>query len=473
LIVAAARAQGRGTHVAAILALVICALALSCTWAEGADASSLSVSDHRDRSNAVTLGGQAYERSAAIYVFLAPEPNVARVSFYLDDPQRLGAARHVESYAPYDFVNTDNDGLAAAFAVGSVSDGSHTITAQVLGTDGRVVIVSGTFNVLAPASPAAVGLSVSDRPDRSGAVTLGGQAYDRSAVIYVFAQVTQLVTSVRFYLDDPQRLGTPRHVELSAPFDFVTTNLDGSAAGYPVGLLPAGDHSITAEAITTDGTAVVATGTFTVQSTVVFEDDFDGTTLDTTNWLAFYCGGNGGNGLRRPSAVSVSGGNLVLTAQTVDGQLVSGALAQLHDYTYARYEFRVKTEVDQTGTMSGVVMTWPRYQWSPEYTENDIYETGPQVGTRWPFRSFVHYGLLNRQQEFIHQADASQWHTMVMDWRPASLRIYRDGTLVWTITDPAVIPDVAHHLAIQLDAFANRKLTVPVRMYVDYVRITR
>jgi hypothetical protein len=32
---------------------------------------------------------------------------------------------------------------------------------------------------------------------------------------------------------------------------------------------------------------------------------------------------------------------------------------------------------------------------------------------------------------------------------------------------------VAHHLAIQLDAFANRKLTVPVRMYVDYVRITR
>ena len=73
----------------------------------------------------------------------------------------------------------------------------------------------------------------------------------------------------------------------------------------------------------------------------------------------------------------------------------------------------------------------------------------------------------------MHKADASKWHTMVMDWRPSSLKIYRDGELVWTVTDTAVIPDVLHHLAIQLDASATRTLTTPVRMYVDYVRIYR
>lgn len=55
--------------------------------------------------------------------------------------------------------------------------------------------------------------------------------------------------------------------------------------------------------------------------------------------------------------------------------------------------------------------------------------------------------------------------------RPSALKIYRDGVLVWTLTDTAAIPDVLHHFNIQLDALNTRTLTTPVRMYVDYVRI--
>jgi beta-glucanase (GH16 family) len=160
----------------------------------------------------------------------------------------------------------------------------------------------------------------------------------------------------------------------------------------------------------------------------------------------------------------------VITAQMVDGQLVSGGMSNRQSYTYGWFEFRVRTEPDPTGTMSGVVLTWPESGRWPVDGENDIYETGANAGTRFPFHSYVHYGAANDQYRFTHDADAAQWHTMAMDWRPDAINFYRDGNLVATLTDVAAIPDVAHHLSIQLDATATRGLTMPVRMLLDYVR---
>jgi len=157
----------------------------------------------------------------------------------------------------------------------------------------------------------------------------------------------------------------------------------------------------------------------------------------------------------------------------VDGQIVSGGMAHRRDYTYGRFEFRVRTEPDPTATMSAVVLTWPQSGAWPLDGENDIYETAAAVGTALPFSTFVHYGPTNEQHSYNHDADASQWHTMVMDWTPAAIKVYRDGLLVWTLTDPDAIPRVAHQLCIQLDPTAGRKLAGPVRMFVDYVRIYR
>jgi beta-glucanase (GH16 family) len=205
---------------------------------------------------------------------------------------------------------------------------------------------------------------------------------------------------------------------------------------------------------------------------LVFEDDFDGTTLNTANWSPYNSAGNAGNGLRRSSALSLDGdGHLVITAGMTDGQIVSGGMSNKLNLTYGYFEFRVRTDPDPTGTMSGVVLTWPQSGRWPDDGENDIYETNEAVNTRWPFYSFVHYGSTNKQYYFRHDADGAQWHTMAMDWSPDAIRIYRDGALVWTVDDKAAIPDVAHHLCIQLDAKATRTLTTPVRMYVDQVRI--
>jgi beta-glucanase (GH16 family) len=208
--------------------------------------------------------------------------------------------------------------------------------------------------------------------------------------------------------------------------------------------------------------------------TLVFEDDFNGTTLDTASWTRYNAAGNGGHGLRRPEAISLDGnGNLVFTAQMSGGQIVSGGMALRHDYTYGRYEFRVRTEADPTGTMNGVVLTWPQSGNWPTNGENDMYETGNAINNRNPFHSYVHYDATNKQYYFDHAADGAQWHTIAMDWTATAIKIYRDDALVWTVTDPAAIADVPHHICIQLDAMATRTLTQPVHMYVDYVRIYR
>jgi hypothetical protein len=215
------------------------------------------------------------------------------------------------------------------------------------------------------------------------------------------------------------------------------------------------------------------TGTATPRAQLVFADEFDGATLNAAAWGLYDSAGHGGFGLRRPSAFSLDGqGNLVVTAKMVDGKIVSGGMANRLNFTYGRVEFRVKTDPDPTGTMSGVVLTWPKHQWSPEFTENDMYETGPRVNNRSQFDSFIHFGMTTYWQKWMtHNVDPSQWHTIAMEWHPRLLEIYVDGAVAFSISDPAVIPDVLHHVSIQLDARATRTLTQPVRMYVDYLRI--
>jgi beta-glucanase (GH16 family) len=205
---------------------------------------------------------------------------------------------------------------------------------------------------------------------------------------------------------------------------------------------------------------------------LVFDDEFDGNTLETSKWSPYYSAGNGGNGLRRPSALTLDGhGNLVVTAQMVSGQIVSGGMSTKPHFTYGRFETRVRTDIDPTGTMSGVVLAWPQSGRWPEDGELDIYETGAAANTRTPFYSFVHYGASNQQYYFAHNADGAQWHTLAMEWSAGAIQIFRDGALVWTVTDNAAIPDVAHLLTVQLDAIATRSLSGPVTMDVDYVRV--
>ena len=202
---------------------------------------------------------------------------------------------------------------------------------------------------------------------------------------------------------------------------------------------------------------------------LVFEDDFDGSAVNTANWSMYYSAGHAGNGLRRPEAFSVADGLLTVTAQMKNGVLVSGGMAHKQNYTYGKFEFRVRTEADPSSATSGVVLTWPQSENWPSDGENDIYET-LTTASRSPFNTFIHYGADNKQYHFSHDADGTQWHIIAMEWTQDAIRIYRDGNLVYKLTDTNAIAKVPHHLCIQLDAFKT-SMTGMVKMYVDWVKI--
>jgi beta-glucanase (GH16 family) len=206
--------------------------------------------------------------------------------------------------------------------------------------------------------------------------------------------------------------------------------------------------------------------------TKLFEDNFYGTKLNTASWRPYNGPGYNGHGLRRPYQVKPDGhGNLVISAQMINGAVITGGMTNRLNRTYGLYEFRVRVEPDPTHNISGAVLTWPQSGRWPQDGENDIFETGT-YNPRYPFFSFIHFGnTASTQHSYKHPADANQWHTMAMDWSKYAIKIYRDGALVWTVTDPAAIPHVAHHLCIQLDALGAGKLTQRVRMAVDWVRI--
>ncbi|HVF77060.1 MAG TPA: glycoside hydrolase family 16 protein [Solirubrobacteraceae bacterium] len=202
---------------------------------------------------------------------------------------------------------------------------------------------------------------------------------------------------------------------------------------------------------------------------LVFEDNFNGTKVDRTAWNLYRSPGHDGFGLRRPSAFSVEDGKLVITAKMRDGEIVSGGMSNKLDHKYGRYVVRVRTETDPTATMSGVALTNPDVRVA-EHTENDWYETGHRP-SRKPFYSYIHYGVENNQVRFKHDADASEWHVMVMDWSRDSIKLYRDGKFIAETRNRTAIPDVKMHACLQLDAFADNTLKGPVRMFVDYIRI--
>lgn len=202
---------------------------------------------------------------------------------------------------------------------------------------------------------------------------------------------------------------------------------------------------------------------------LVFEDDFNGSSVDQSQWSLYDSPGHVGNGLRKPEAFSVADGLLVVTAQMKGGALVSGGMANRKNYRYGKFEFRVKTDPDPSEATSGVILTWPQSENWPIDGENDIYETGTGAG-RSPFNTFIHYSTDNRQYQFIHQANGTEWHVMAMEWTKNSVKIYRDEKLVYKLTDTNAIPQVPHHLCIQLDAF-KKTMGNPVKMYVDWIKI--
>lgn len=218
--------------------------------------------------------------------------------------------------------------------------------------------------------------------------------------------------------------------------------------------------------------------------TLVLDEQFG--SLDTSRWYAYTSPGNHSRwpGLREPSAVAVRDGILEITAKydAARRTIVSGAIAHRLDWAHGTVEVRARTDADPTGQMSGVCLRWPRkigdVEPGPGDGELDFYETTHALDRR--LRAFFHYaGALNLQKDVDHGVPATDWHTIRMTCAPDAIRVWRDGVLTGTLTEPDLLERVKRggHVCLQLDTFGvggtagYAPLQTAVQMQVDYVKI--
>jgi len=133
----------------------------------------------------------------------------------------------------------------------------------LLSTAGALLVLLLPAGQAVAAGPYSVLVSTSST--RSSPVSLAGAT--AKGKIYVFTRPdTSDISRVRFWLDNPQHTGTPRHSETGAPYDFVGTNSDTARTAKPFDTttLTDGQHTITASVDLASGTSEVLNATFTV-----------------------------------------------------------------------------------------------------------------------------------------------------------------------------------------------------------------
>jgi beta-glucanase (GH16 family) len=184
----------------------------------------------------------------------------------------------------------------------------------------------------------------------------------------------------------------------------------------------------------------------------VFADDFNGTTLNTSNWYP-YSGQPGGDpaGWWDPSHVVVD--NCLLTLKgykdsaAKPGVFVTGGIGMTgtHAQTYGKYLVRMR--VDRGNGISVIALLWPQANiWPPEI---DFYEDG---GNRASMSATLHCGSDGNDncqvERNLTAYDFSQWHTLGVEWTADKLVYTIDGT-TWATVTSSKVPSIPMVLDLQ------------------------
>ncbi len=249
--------------------------------------------------------------------------------------------------------------------------------------------------------------------------------------------------------------------------------------------------------------------------TLVWNDEFDGESLDLNKWDYQY--GNGGEYgisgwgnnewqyyLGREENVRVEDGKLIITALKEDNVYTSGRIRTITNKgevlfatTYGRIEARIKCPIGE-----GI---WPAFWMLP--VDESIYGRWAASGEidimeakgRLPgqFSGAAHYGQTwpdnaSAYQEYVFEEDTdiTDYHVYAVEWDEDTICWYVDGECHFTLTDwysknakgeeyPKGAPfDVPFYLLLNMAVGGNfdpeadtRSTEFPVQMEVDYVRV--
>ncbi len=249
----------------------------------------------------------------------------------------------------------------------------------------------------------------------------------------------------------------------------------GAWVAFPISVASGGSVTVTVQL--TGGASAVLSGIFLSPWNLVFDSEFNGSSLDTSQWSTGWLG----SGITQPvnsyeqecydpAQVSVANGELDLTAiaeaETCGGvtrPYASGIVTTdgLFSFTYGYMEARIWLPG------SGEIADWPAFwavgQNSPPDGEIDLVEGRNGLACAHFHNSA---GALGTCESGTFTGG---WHTFAADWEPGSITFYYDGTEIYE--DTSGITSAPMYLILNLALDGSPSNTVPATMRVDYVRI--
>ena len=222
---------------------------------------------------------------------------------------------------------------------------------------------------------------------------------------------------------------------------------------------------------------------------LVWNDEFDGTSLNTSDWEALNRQDSYNNEKQYylDDQVSVANGLMTITATNqpiANKQYRSGLIRTWDEYTYGRWE--VRANLPTTQGMWPAIWLLPRYEDWPVGGEIDIMEN--RGSNPYVVSSAFHYGESVSAHQYVwNEYSATEggvpvnfhdsFHTYAVEWEESVMRFYVDDNLYWVVNSSRVpVPDGPMSLIINLaiggdfGGDPDGSTVWPQTMEVDYVR---
>jgi beta-glucanase (GH16 family) len=195
----------------------------------------------------------------------------------------------------------------------------------------------------------------------------------------------------------------------------------------------------------------------------VFSDDFTGSSLDW-QWTAYW-GQPGGDpgGFFDPTHVTVSGSQLVISANQDPADAawdagpstyVSGGISSSPSFAQIYGKYLVRFRMDAGRGIAPAILLWPQTNtWPPEIDFSE--DNG---GNRQTDYATLHYGSNDTQVQESVAVNMTRWHTLGVQWTKGRLAYTLDGHIWATITN-ANVPSIPMVLDIQTQGWACHSST--------------
>lgn len=217
----------------------------------------------------------------------------------------------------------------------------------------------------------------------------------------------------------------------------------------------------------------------------VFDDEFNGSTLDSSKWTPNFFGSSS-TALTKsadspttydPSQVSVASGNLVLTAVTKSElglQYTSGCVTTAGKFTIAptaSAPVAMEARLYLPAAPSGGIANWPAF-WASGATWPNDGEIDTFEGLSGSAAYHFHYGTQSAELSEGASVSGSYtgWHTFGVVWTTSSLTFYYDGADVGSLTAGVTDQPMPIIINLAVGAYGGPVVT-PSSMLVNYVRV--